>query len=94
MLNITSNSQSISQAIARLKADPNLERRIHLAPGLYKEQVIIDIDHLTIESDAPEETIISGQLYAKMPANDIGKLGKPSRYMQMAIISSLKTVEY
>ena len=55
MIKITSNRQSINEAIARLKANPNLERRIYLAPGLYKEQVVIDLDDLTLESDRSEE---------------------------------------
>ncbi len=75
MIHILSENQSINQAIAELKAHPTLERRIHLAPGNYKEQVVIDLDHLILEAEDPEKTIITGNLFARMPADDIGKLG-------------------
>lgn len=94
MIKITSNRQSINEAIARLKANPNLERRIYLAPGLYKEQVVIDLDDLTLESDDPEKTIITGNLYARMPASDIGKLGTFRTYTLLvdAVHVTLKNI--
>ncbi|MDD3252545.1 MAG: pectinesterase family protein [Lachnospiraceae bacterium] len=68
---------TISEALALLReADSEtapVTLRIH--KGVYKEQLTIDRPFLTLIGDSPEDTILTGNLYARMPSDDIGKLG-------------------
>ena len=51
------------------------ERVIFIRSGIYEERVEIRTPYLTLIGENAETTKITGHLYAKMPMEDIGKLG-------------------
>lgn len=68
--------QTIEEALAFLDTtDPEIPAILHIRKGIYKERLTISRPHLTLEGDPSGQTILTYDLYAKMPSNDIGKLG-------------------
>jgi pectinesterase len=48
---------------------------IFLKNGIYHERVAIDLPFITLVGESEGGVVITGGLYAKMPSDDIGKLG-------------------
>lgn len=66
---------SINQALDQIQADIPEDHpvTIHLDTGIYRERVVISRPYLTLEGE--DGAVITGDLYALMPSEDIGKLG-------------------
>jgi pectinesterase len=68
------------QAIAagRAQKDDSAEHFhdvIYLKNGIYRERVTVNLPYVTFLGESAEGVVITGGLYAKMPSEDIGKLG-------------------
>lgn len=48
---------------------------LYIHKGTYKEQLTIQVPFLTLIGDSAETTILTFDLYARMPSEDTGKLG-------------------
>lgn len=67
---------NISDALAWFQENQEKsERVIFIRSGIYEERVEIRTPYLTLIGENAETTKITGHLYAKMPMEDIGKLG-------------------
>lgn len=72
---------SLTQALHALSLfdsqSPGQLRPIHfkLHDGIYREQVTVTRPHLTVTGQSKEGTVLDFGLYARMPSEDIGKLG-------------------
>lgn len=67
---------NISNALAWIQENQEKsERVIFIRSGIYEERVEIRTPYLTLIGENAETTKITGHLYAKMPMEDIGKLG-------------------
>lgn len=67
--------QAASVSIQDSAAMPVVPVTLQIHSGVYPEQLTIDRPFLTLIGDGPEDTILTGALYARMPSDDIGKLG-------------------
>lgn len=79
---------SLSEALDYLSARPEqfpegLPITLHLAAGIYAERAIIRRPFLTLVGESAENTVLTGGLYARMPCDDIGKLGTFRSYSTM-----------
>lgn len=67
---------SITDALAFLDTIPAQEPvTLFIHNGIYKERLTITRPHLTLIGDSAGNTILTYDLYARMPQEDIGKLG-------------------
>lgn len=70
--------RTITEALAALQQQglaDEPEHIISIAPGVYKERLEIKTPYVTFLGEDPESTIITYDLYAKMPMEDGGKRG-------------------
>lgn len=56
-------------------SDQLLPACIHIGRGIYRERLTIQRPFLSLEGEAAADTILTYDLYARMPSEDIGKLG-------------------
>ena len=72
---------TVTEALAALKQmELRAERKpepvtLFLHRGIYREQIVIRRPFLTLEGESTEDTVLTYNLYARMPSDDIGKLG-------------------
>ena len=68
---------TISTALASLSTESEEAVHIFIEPGIYREKLTINRPFLTIEGTgiSSADTVIIYDDYAKMPSDDIGKLG-------------------
>ena len=66
---------TISEALASLSLKNTEEVCIFIHKGIYKERLTIQIPFLTLIGESQEETVLTFDLYARMPSPDTGKLG-------------------
>ena len=66
---------SVSQALASLPADSQTPVTLRIHSGIYKERITITSPYLTLEGDSPETTVLTFDLYARMPMEDGKKRG-------------------
>lgn len=71
----TGDFLTIGEALASLPESPDSQTTIHIAPGVYKERLEIKTPYLTLEGEDAASTVITYDLYALMPMEDIGKRG-------------------
>lgn len=62
--------ERIDHANARI-----IPARIRIHKGIYRERLTFRRPYLTLEGDAAADTVLIYDLYARMPSDDIGKLG-------------------
>lgn len=53
----------------------NTPALLRIGNGVYRERLTITRPYLTMEGESAEDTVLSFDLYARMPSEDIGKLG-------------------
>lgn len=56
---------------------------LKIKKGIYRERLTISRPHLTLMGDGADETILTYDLYARMPCEDVGKLGTFRSYSCM-----------
>lgn len=72
---------SIQEALDAIAASDRLHGGIpepvtlFIHPGIYRERISITRPYLTLLGESAEHTILTYGLYARMPSDDIGKLG-------------------
>lgn len=66
---------TITEALSALADGSITDTTLFIHNGIYKEQITISIPHLTFLGESAKETILTYDLYAKMPMDDIGHLG-------------------
>lgn len=66
---------TISDALASLPPGDAQGTCIFIHKGVYKEQLTIQTPYLTLVGEDTKETVLTFDLYARMPSPDIGKLG-------------------
>ena len=66
---------SVSAALAALPENHTEEICIYIHKGIYKEQLTIRTPYLTLIGENATETVLTYDLYARMPSSDVGKLG-------------------
>ena len=68
--------KTVMEALKALNSRASAEpATLYIHKGIYKEQITIQRPFLTLIGDGPEETVLTYDLYARMPQDDIGKLG-------------------
>lgn len=66
---------SVTEALLRLEQLPPGPVTLYLHRGIYREQIHIHRPQLTLCGQSPEDTLLTFGLFARMPSDDIGKLG-------------------
>lgn len=66
---------TLSDALRALDATAPQPATLFLHDGIYQEPITVNRPHLTLIGQSQEHTILTGGLYARMPSDDIGKLG-------------------
>lgn len=66
---------TIGEALLSLPESSGSPITISIAPGVYKERLEIKTPYLTLEGEDAAGTVITYDLYALMPMEDIGKRG-------------------
>ncbi len=67
--------QTIHETDLRITGGPLEPVILYLKNGVYPEQAVISRPNLTIIGESAEQTILTGSLYARIPMEDIGRLG-------------------
>lgn len=74
---------SIQEALHTLPPDNPSETILLIHKGIYKEPITITVPHVTFLGESREDTILTYDRYARMPSDDIGKLGTFRSYSCM-----------
>lgn len=78
MIHVSQNGDgdfcTIGDALKALEGSSEAEE-IFIHKGIYRERVVIRRPNLTLIGETAEETVLSYGLYARMPMEDMGKLG-------------------
>lgn len=79
----TGDFTSIQAALDTISPDNTSEIILKIHNGIYKERVTVSVPYVTFVGESREDTILTYDLYARMPSEDIGKLGTFRSYSCM-----------
>ena len=71
----TGDFTSVQAALDSLPADNQEPVTLFIHKGIYREQIHVTVPYVSFTGESAEETILTYGLYARMPSDDIGKLG-------------------
>lgn len=74
---------SIQAALDSLPKDNVSEVTLFIHKGIYKERITVTVPYVTLIGESSEDTVLTYDLYALMPSDDIGKLGTFRSYSCM-----------
>ena len=72
---VTGDFTSVQAALDSLPADNQEPVTLFIHKGIYREQIHVTVPYVSFTGESAEETILTYGLYARMPSDDIGKLG-------------------
>lgn len=74
---------SVQEALNSLPRDNQTPVTLFIHNGVYREQITVTVPYVTFLGESMEKTVLTYGLYARMPSQDIGKLGTFRTYSCM-----------
>lgn len=71
----TGDFTSVQAALDSLPANNQEPVTLFIHKGIYRERIHVTVPYVSFVGESAEETILTYGLYARMPSEDIGKLG-------------------